>query len=115
MKRFSLPKVLGFIVLAHAAIALVGFVVMTLWNMVLVPVLAVKAVTYWQAIGIFVLSKILFGGFKKGCRNCCGNSMKEKWHGMSPEEKDKFKQEWRNRCYSWKRGRSEDADASTTN
>ena len=31
------------------------------------------------------------------------NEMKEKWHHMSAEEKEKFKQEWRSKCNTWKK------------
>jgi len=82
---------------------------MSLWNGVLTEVIpGLKTVTFWQAAGILVLCKILFGGFKKGFGkhhhdSRWGNEMREKWQHMAPEEKEKFKQEWRNRCRMWGR------------
>ncbi len=109
MKKFWIKKVIGMAVCAALAIVAVGFVVMTIWNQVLVVVLGVKAVSYTQALGILVLSKILFGGFGKGNKNgedCSwkkrGDAIKEKWHNMSEEEREKFKEDWRFRCRSWK-------------
>ena len=108
MKKFWMKKIIGFIVLAVAVTALLGYVVMSLWNCVLVAVLHVSLITFWQALGILILSKILFGGFKGrwggGPRNSrWGKEMREKWQTMTPEEREKLKQEWRNRCHSWKR------------
>ena len=116
MKKFWIKKIIGFAVLGTVAIALLSFAVMSLWNAILVSVLSVKAITYCQALGILVLSKILFGGFGKGC---CGHrkhpmwneKMKEKWEKMSPAERDQFKQQWRNKCRSW-RGFGESAEKS---
>ncbi len=107
---------LGIIILATAAVSLLVYIVMSLWNGVLVSVLSVKTITFWQAFGILVLSKILFGGFGKGCR--ChrrhfgwNEKMKEKWEKMSPEEREEFKQQWRHKCRSWK-GFGESAEKS---
>ena len=84
-----------------AAIFIVGAAVMYLWNAIIPHVFTmVGAITYWQALGILVLSKILFGGFRKGgCggKRGYGRQWKEKWMGMSEEEKAKFKEEWKNR------------------
>lgn len=106
-QKFWVKKIAGFTVLAIAAMAVFGFIVMSLWNNILVAVLHVSAVTFWQALGILVLGKILFGGFNGGCgRNRGGHwkkEMQEKWQGMTPEEREKVKQEWRNRCRIWKK------------
>lgn len=111
-KKFWVKKITGFIVLAIVMTAVLGYVVMLLWNHVLAAVVNVSLVTFWQALGLLILSKILFGGFKGGCwGNHKGgqwkNEMKEKWQSMTPEEREKIKQEWRNRCGVWKRNSSE--------
>lgn len=87
--------------------ALLGYVVMFLWNHVLTAVTNVRPVDYWQAVGILVLSKILFGGFRgkkwgRGGYQHWKNKWSEKWRDMSPEEREKIKQEWRNRCSMWR-------------
>jgi len=106
-KRFWVKKIVGFIVLALAATALLSFVVMSLWNNILAVVLHISVITFWQALGLLVLSKILFGGFKGGWGGHRGGhwkkEMQEKWHGMTPEEREKIKQEWRNRCRVWRK------------
>ena len=83
------------------AMLVFGFVVMSLWNAILPGVLGVKAISFFQALGILLLSKILFGGFGRGGfgrGHEWKQQMKEKWSTMSPEEREKFKAEWKNRC-----------------
>ena len=85
-----------------AAVLLFGLVVMGLWNAILPAVLGVKAITFVQALGILLLSKILFGGFGGG-RHWRGSQawkqkMKQRWDNMTPEEREQFKAEWKNRC-----------------
>ena len=79
----------------------VGLVVMGLWNAILPAVLGIKTITFIQALGILLLSKILFGGFHGGFRGKGAQwkqRMQQKMGNMTPEEKEKFKAEWRNRC-----------------
>lgn len=96
-KRFGF-----FPLLMLLALAFVTFVVYWLWNNVLVAVVPVRAVTYWQAMGLLALSRILFGGFKfsrpaGGGPYGGGPHWREKWRQMSEEDRAKFKNEWRRR------------------
>lgn len=101
--RISLPKVLMIILIAIAAASLFSFVVMVLWNAILPGVIHVSTITFPQALGILVLSKILFGGFR-GRRGWQGGPrpfMQRKFANMTPEERERIKQEWRNKCGRW--------------
>ncbi len=79
-------------------------VVMWLWNAILPSLLHTNTITYWQSVGLLLLCRILFGGFRfnpSGNRPRFGNvgeNMREKWKGMSNEERMKFRTEMRNRC-----------------
>ncbi|MDB5201942.1 MAG: uncharacterized protein JWQ27_1351 [Ferruginibacter sp.] len=81
-----------------------GFV-MLLWNLVLPEVTGVKSINYLQAMCILLLSKILFGGFRGrgGMRGNWKEKMRHKMGEMTPEEREKFRAEWKNRCgnMSW--------------
>ena len=93
-KKFWIKKVVGLTVLAIAGIALITWVVMLLWNGVLAEVVPVSTVTYWQALGLLVLSKILFGGFRgKGgeYKKRWKEKMEAKLEGLSAEEREKIK------------------------
>ena len=89
-------------VMAVAGIAALGWVVMALWNWLL-PALFTGAqqVDYWQALGILLLSKILFGG---GHGHGRWKKRREHWESMSPEEREqlkgRFKIDWGNCCGS---------------
>lgn len=84
-------------VMVVIGIAALGWVVMALWNW-LVPTLFVggKEIDYVQAMGVLLLSKILFGGF----RGHCGH---KHWHKhrlerMTPEERERFMSGMRGGC-----------------
>jgi Ca2+/H+ antiporter, TMEM165/GDT1 family len=99
MRRSRLTKfIFLFILIAPVAIFVFGSVIMLLWNNVLTPVLHVSEITFWQGLGILVLSKILFGSFG-GRRGSNGYYMKQRmmWNNMTPEQKEKFKEEWKTR------------------
>jgi len=88
------------VVLGIVAIGAFTLVTMYLWNW-LVPVLfSGPQINFWQTIGLLVLSKILFSGFGKGKSHDHGpwrGYWKEKWSGMTPEERERFKQKMKNK------------------
>jgi hypothetical protein len=81
-----------------------ALIVMLLWNAIMPAVLHVETLTYWQALGLLVLCRILFGGFLFGGRKSRpsfggpSSQVREKWMNMSDEERMRFKEEWRKRC-----------------
>jgi hypothetical protein len=103
MKRSRRAKfILLFILLMPIAIFAFGSIIMLLWNNVLTPVLHVSAITFWQGLGLFVLAKILFGSFSgKGGSNRYNVKQRMMWNNMTPEQKEKFKEEWKNRSRRW--------------
>jgi hypothetical protein len=80
-----------FVVIATIAF---GFIVKSLWNVLMPPIFGWHTITFWQGLGLLVLSKILFGGFHRhGGRggNRWRQRMKDRWENMTPEERDKFR------------------------
>ena len=57
-----------------------GIVVMALWNWLLPTLFGIHVITFWQALGILILARILFGGFGPGARggSGMGNRMRER-------------------------------------
>ncbi|PTQ93134.1 hypothetical protein C8P68_1096 [Mucilaginibacter yixingensis] len=105
MKAFLFRGRFVFIPLAVAAfLSLISFVVMQLWNCLLPGILHVSAITFWQAMGIFILCKILFGFGKGGPRFGGGRApwmrqrMREHFEKMTPEERERFKEKFAGRC-----------------
>ena len=80
--------------IAIVALALFGFIVMSLWNWLGPSVFGLRPITFWQALGILILAKILFGGFRgrPGYGGHWRLRMRERWDEMSPEDREKFRQ-----------------------
>ncbi|MQR02516.1 hypothetical protein [Glaciimonas soli] len=84
----KLAKVI-FIVVAAAAL---GAAVMLLWNLVM-PGLFVgsRQIDYWHAVGLLVLCRILFGGFRGHVGWHGRHQHWQKWQEMTPEEREQFR------------------------
>jgi hypothetical protein len=92
MYRFV--RVLKFIPIIIVASLVFGFITRELWNWLMPSIFGLHTITFWQAIGLFLLSKLIFGGFhghRGGGRNHWKERMKERWDSMTPEEREKFR------------------------
>lgn len=73
--------------------AMGGVVVMLLWNWLAPELFGLRLITFWQAIGLLALCRILFGGFGGGsARSNSRRRMRERWEEMTPEERGKFRE-----------------------
>lgn len=102
MKRYRFLRVVKIALFAILAAAVAGFVVMSLWNVIMPAIFGIRSIGFWQALGLLILSKILFGGFRPhtGGGPHWRRRMMERWEGMTPEEREKFKQGMRRGCGS---------------
>ena len=80
-----------------------GEIVMRLWNWLAPMLFGLRQITFWQAIGILALCRILFGshgfrGSRSNMRRRMQERMDERWERMTPEEREKLRQSWRGRC-----------------
>ena len=95
MKRHRVFRVLKFVLFAALFtlfIAVLSFVVMRLWNWLLPALFGWRLISYWQAMGILILSKILFGFRGRPGRHCYPRRrMMERWEQMTPEECERFR------------------------
>lgn len=80
-----------------------GVIVQQLWNWLLPRLFGFPQVTFWQALGLLALCRILFGGMggrgggSKGGRPGFRQRMAERWEKMTPEERERARQSWRGR------------------
>ena len=94
MKGFRMLKVLKIIVFVTLALLVFGFVTEHLWNWLMPAIFGLKAITFVQALGLVVLSKILLGGFHKhagGGPRGWKRGMEDRWARMTPEERERFR------------------------
>ena len=81
-----------------------GELVLHLWNWLLPALFGWRQITFWQAIGLFALCRILFGDLgmrvspRSNMRRRIKERMDERWERMTPEEREQFRQSWRSRC-----------------
>jgi hypothetical protein len=80
-----------------------GEIVMRLWNWLLPMLFGWRQITFWQAVGILALCRILFGshgfrGARPNFRRRIQERMDERYASMTPEERERLRQSWRGRC-----------------
>jgi len=96
MSSFRAGKAVKIVLCLAAAVTVAGFVVKELWNVLMPQLFGLHTLTFWQAIGLLVLAKLLFGGFHRhspgGRGSMWKNRMRERWEQMTPEERDRFSQ-----------------------
>jgi hypothetical protein len=114
MRGKSPGEIAGWVILGGLGIAalaiLFGFVIMWLWNWLMPEIFGLTTLTYWQAVGLFILSKILIGtggsgGGKShkskhnGKNKCCGKDGKKefsKWANYDKFWKEEGDQAYQN-------------------
>jgi hypothetical protein len=99
MRRNRFTRAARFILFAVVAALVLSFVAMHLWNWLMPPVFGLHLITFWQALGLLVLSRLLLG-----CHGRWGGGMHwrsrmmERWAQMTPEEREKFRTGMQGRC-----------------
>ena len=83
-------KVIAMVILGVVIFLLANYLLMRLWNWLMPDLFGVGTVTYWQALGVFILAKLLFGFGGGGGKSKGGSSHKKKIKSS-------------NKCRSWRR------------
>nr|WP_295870097.1 hypothetical protein [uncultured Chitinophaga sp.] len=99
-------KKIGLILLGITFFALVILLTQVLWNNLIPELFHGPVISYWQALGLLVLGKLLFGwhGHKPGGAKWGGGwgrqrkEWKEKLANMTPEQREKMRERFRNYC-----------------
>jgi hypothetical protein len=93
-----LAKIVKVLVCVALAVLVFGWVTKELWNWLVPTIFGLRAITFWQSVGLVVLGKLLFGGFHKhghghsyGKRRAWKRKMKARWEAMTPEERERFR------------------------
>jgi hypothetical protein len=92
----------AFVVLALAAVALMSFVAMSLWNQLIPRLFGGPSLHFWQAAGLLVLSRIFVGGLRGHGIGRHGpwrqHMWRERWESMTPEERERLRERFKHRC-----------------
>jgi len=86
-----------------------GEVVKLLWNWLVPQLAGWREITFWEALGVLALCRILFGGplhagsrahpsVRRRMADRMVDRIAERWEQMSPEERERFRQRVRERC-----------------
>ena len=85
------------VLLGIAMFAAISAIAMLLWNFLIPEIFGLITINFWQAAGLLVLARILFGGFgfNKGRmmmadRMHTMNPIHQKWMKMTPEQREEF-------------------------
>ena len=82
-------------------VAICGEVVKHLWNWLAPTLFGWHQISFWQALGLLVLCRILFGSWGGHGPNPGRSRFRrvsaEVWERMTPEEREKFRQDMRER------------------
>jgi hypothetical protein len=105
MSYKKMKLIRGLMLLVGAAV--LGAMVMWLWNWIM-PSLLTGAMTidYWRALGLLLLCRILFGGFRGHGHHGSWQEKREhwqRWQAMTPEERQQFHKQ---RAANWCRPRN---------
>lgn len=99
MRNFRIHRVIKMVLLVLIGFAVFSLLVMWLWNRLAPPIFGWHTISFWQALGIFTLSKILFGGVRGWGPGMHGRRrMMEQWERMTPEEREKFRKGMQGFC-----------------
>jgi len=85
------PRFVGMpiVLFGIAWLGVMGLLTMGLWNVLVPDLIRLPAIGYWQALALFVLSRVLFGrhggGWMRRSRHVRG------WHDLTPDQRQRFR------------------------
>jgi uncharacterized membrane protein len=106
MRGRGVVHVVKVVAIVLVAFVVFGFVTMQLWNWLMPAIFGLRTISFAQAIGLVLLSKILLSGFRPpwAGRRHWRQRMEERWAHMTPEERERFRDGVRGPC-GWGRER----------
>jgi len=100
VRLHGVVRVLQILLMVVLAGTLFSFAVMWLWNWLMPALFGLHAISFWQAVGLLILSKILFSGFRGRPGFSRDRRMRfiRHWDQMTPEEREKFRSGLHRHC-----------------
>lgn len=102
----QIAKGIGLGVLMVAMFFVLVFVFQYIWNMTIPAVFGLREISYTQAVGLLIISRMLIGGFgfrwaNSGKQKFWRERVKMKMRNMSEEEREEFKRRLSQKCKEW--------------
>ena len=111
MKKLWKVKMIVFGIVSIIAMAAI---VMWIWNWLVPDLFHGPMISFWQALGLMLLTRILFRGFHgmkgRGMQSYNWGHWKDRMEKMSPEQREKMRELWKKRCGGWDCGENEIKD-----
>jgi len=82
---------LRFLVFGLAWVGAMGLVVWFLWNHLAPTIFQLREITFWEALGLLILCRILFGGFRGWGSRMRKARWVRGWKELTPEERERFR------------------------
>ena len=102
MKRHWILRAVRTMAFVAAAILITGAAVMVLWNALVPAIFGGAPITWVQALGLLVLTRLLIGGGRRARWAHRGADWRKRWEArvanMSPQEREKWKAEFGGYC-----------------
>lgn len=97
-KRFLLAPL--FILGAGA----ITYITMMLWNNLMPEIFHLAQISFWQAAGLLILSRLLLGSIiphRQHDHHNNHNAFRERWESMKPEEREEFHKRMHDHRHWW--------------
>ena len=90
MKRVRLVGV-PIVLFGMVWFAAMGLAVTVLWNLLMPAIFGLPIIGFWQALGLFVLARVLFGRFGSPGHRIAKSRFAHGWRDLTPEERQRFR------------------------
>ena len=104
-RKFWLLRGLRFFFFAALFVAAAVLATQALWNWLMPDLFRLPTIGPAQTLGLLILSRILFGGFRSGRPGGWARKRREwqqrmagRMENLSPDAREKFRQQMQNRC-----------------
>jgi len=104
-KATKILRIIGMVLIGLVFVVLFalafGFLIKWIWNLLMPDLFGLKEITYWQAFGMVILAKLLFGAFGSHHHDNWGKHHRpfHAWHGHFKRSQD---EPWDKRNKQWK-------------
>jgi len=87
------PKFVGvpFVLFGIVWVVIMGLVTLGLWNVLMPAILGLPKIGFLQALGLFLLSRVLFGRFGGWGPRLAKARFVRGWRDLTPEERQRFR------------------------